>query len=227
VDSPVRRRAGTGLPEHVPAPGVKPRPGLHASVAPQHRCDVVALAALAPWQQVCAHTLAKLVMELVLGQRRTVVQRSLRGVSHLIERVDWGKSLLDGQPLDLLAELERELLVVGRDQSPAVEGEIVGRERVDRSPHEVSDDELAAVGRLFVARPSDVLMTRRESEQRSVAREVRGRAGRASARVSASRLASPERASRKARICSACTVSARRYAVLRLPQRERRTRLVW
>jgi len=56
-------------------------------------------------------------MELVLGQRRTVVQRSLRGVSHLIERVDWGKSLLDGQPLDLLAELERELLVVGRDRA--------------------------------------------------------------------------------------------------------------
>ena len=137
----------------------------------------MALAAVAPGQQVGADTLAQLVVELPLAQRATPAQRALRRLGDLIEGGGRGEALLGGQPLDLLAELHYQLAVVSRDQRTAVEGEVIGRKRVDGSAHDMSDDQFSAVCCLFVPLPGDALMSRREGEQGSVPGEVGGGAG--------------------------------------------------
>src|SRR6185436_1007342 len=62
------------------------------------------------------------------------------------------------------------------DQRAAVEGEVAGRERVDRAADDVRDDDVARVDRVAVALAGEVVGARREGEQRGVAGEVRGRA---------------------------------------------------
>jgi hypothetical protein len=200
-----RGRRSPGAAQDVAAPGVQTRAGLHAPVAPQHRRDVVALAALAPRHQVGADPRAQLVVQLVLAQRAAAGQGVLGGLGNLLECVGGREALLGRQPPDLLAELLAELVVVARDQRPSVEREILGRERVDRAAHDVRDDEIAAVDGLVVALPREALQPRREGEQRGVAREVRCGAGCRLGEPARFAAASPERARRKARICSGCT----------------------
>jgi hypothetical protein len=113
-------------------------------------------------------------MELVPAQRAPCAQRSLRRLGDLVERVGRAEAVLGGQPPHLLAELHRQLAVVVREQRPAVEREIAGRERVNRSPHDVSHDQITCIDRFLVPLPGDALMARRDGEQRSVLREVRG-----------------------------------------------------
>ncbi len=55
-------------------------------------------------------------MELVLAQCAAAVQRPLRRLGYFRERVGGSEGFLGRQPLDLLAELGAELIVVGRDQ---------------------------------------------------------------------------------------------------------------
>jgi hypothetical protein len=138
----------------------------------------MALAALAPGHEAGADAPAKLVMELVLGQRAPSVQRSLRRLGDLVERVGRLESPLGGQPPHLLAELHRQLVVAARDQRPAEEREVVGGERVKGSSHDVGHHQVTAIDRFPVALPGDAPMARREREQRSVLREVGRGAGR-------------------------------------------------
>lgn len=125
----------------------------------------------------CADPLAQLVVQLVLAKRATAAQGVLRRLGDLHERVGGGEAPLHRQTLDLLAELPAQLVVVVGDQRPPVEREVLGGQRVDRSPHDMSDDEIAAVDGLVVALPRESLQPRRQGEQRGVAGEVRGRAG--------------------------------------------------
>jgi len=190
LDRLVGGRDPTGLAEHVAALGVEPDPGPHGPVAPQHRGDVMALAPAAPGHQVGTDSLAELVVELVLAQCATAVQRPLRRLGYLRERVGGSEGFLGRQPLDLLTELGAELIVVGRDQGASVEREVLGCERVDRAPRDVGDDEIAAAGRLVVRLSREAGPARREREQGRVAGEVGGRARRGFG--DASRLAAGE-----------------------------------
>ena len=113
----------------------------------------MAVAALAPGHQVRADTLAQLVVELVLAQRASSAQRAFRRLGDLVERVGRAEALLGGQPPHLLAELREQLVVVARDQDPAVEREVVGSERVDRSPHDVRNHQVTGIGRFRRTRP--------------------------------------------------------------------------
>ena len=90
-------------------------------------------------------------MQRVLVER-AARQRVLRGGRDLVQRLGRGEAVLGGEPLDLPAQLGGELAVVAGDQRAAVEREVVGRERVDRSAHDVGDDELAGIDRPDVRR---------------------------------------------------------------------------
>ena len=171
-------RRSTWLEQDVAALGVQAGSGLYARVAPQHRGDVVALAALAPRHQVGADALAQRVVQVVAAERASAAQRVPRRLGDLLERIAGGKALVGRQPLDLPAELLAELVLVARDQRPSIEGVVLRRERVDRAAHDVRDDEFAAVGGLVVLLPRQTLQPRRHREQRRIAREVRGGARR-------------------------------------------------
>ena len=177
ADRVARRRRAPGFGQDIAALGVQPRAGLDGRVAPQHRRDVVALAALTPRQQVGADALAQLLVQLDLAQR-AAFQRVLRRTGDLLERVGRREPVLGCEPLDLLAELAAELVVVAREQRPAIERVVLRRERVDRAAHDVRDDELAAVDGLVVVLAGELLRARRQREQRGVAGEVRGGARR-------------------------------------------------
>ena len=116
-------------------------------------------------------------MELVLGERTTLAQRLLGRLGDLIEGVRRREPLLGGQPLDLPAELYAQLVVVTRDERAAVEREVVGRERVDGSAHDVRHHQVAPVDGLVVALPGDAVLARRQRQQSRISGEVGGRAG--------------------------------------------------
>jgi hypothetical protein len=63
---------------------------------------------------------------------------------------------------------------------------------VDRSPDDVSNDELAVIGRFVIPPPGDFLVARSESEQGGVAREVGGRTRRRLGEGSRSATGQPE-----------------------------------
>ena len=71
-----------------------------------------------------------------------------------------------------------KLAVVAGDQGAPVEREVAGRERVDGPADDVGDDEVAGVDRVVVGLPGEALGPRRQRQQRRVAGEVRGGAGR-------------------------------------------------
>ena len=89
-------------------------------------------------------------MQLVLAERATPAQDVLRCRGDRGQRGGRREPLLGGQILDLAAELDTQLVIVGCDQRSAVKAEVAGRDRVDRSTDDVRDDELAAVGRLVI-----------------------------------------------------------------------------
>ena len=173
------RRRATGLAEDVAALGVQARPGLHgrrSATASARRGG-----SRSPRTTACRSSPTRSrssSCSSILLSARPPRSASFVAVGDLLERVGRGEALLGREPLDLLAELLAQLVVVARDQRPPVEREVVGRERVDRSPHDVRDDELAAVDGLVVALAREVLHPRRDGEQRGVAGEVRGGAGR-------------------------------------------------
>jgi len=76
---------------------------------------------------------------------------------------------------------------------------------MDRSPHDMRDDEIAAVDGFVAALPREALQPRCQGEQRGVAGEVRGGARRRLGEAACVAAGQSQRASRKARICSACT----------------------
>jgi hypothetical protein len=117
-------------------------------------------------------------VQVVLAQPAAPRQNFLRCRRHLVERVRDREALLGGEPLHLLPELRAELGVVARDQRTPIEGEIVRRKRVDGPAHDVRDHEVAGVDRSLVLLAPETLRTRPERQQGSIAREVRGRAGR-------------------------------------------------
>jgi hypothetical protein len=113
-----------------------------------------------------------------LVQRPAVPERVGRRRCDLLQCARDREAALGGQPRDLTAELRRELVLVAGDQGASVERQVAGRERMDRSPHDVGDHDLPGVGRPLVALPGDALAARRERQQCGVAREVGGGAGR-------------------------------------------------
>ena len=98
------------------------------------------------------------------------------------------KPLLGRQPLDLLAELRDQLVVVVGDQRPAVEREVVGRERVDRSPHDVRDAR-ASPPSAASSYASRVTPSRRAASASSAASRAKSEAGQAAASARRSRIA--------------------------------------
>ena len=139
---------------------------------------MVAPAALAPRHHVRANAPAQLLVQLVLGELATAFQRIARGRGHLLERLGRREAVLGGQALDLPAELRAELAVVAGDQRTPVEGEVPRCQGVDRAAHDVGDDEIARVDRLEVGLAGDAVRACPQREQRRVAGEVRGGAGR-------------------------------------------------
>jgi hypothetical protein len=127
-------------------------------------------------------------------------QRVVRGRRHLGERRGRREALLGGEALDLAAELRGELVVVAGEQGASVEGVVGGRKRMDRPANDVGDDDVAVLDRRVVRLARDALG--RAPSASSAASRVKSDAGQAaaSASVRPSRTASPERASRNARI---------------------------
>ena len=115
VDRLARRGRAARPALRVPAGGVEPRARLDGREAPQHRSDVVAPAALAPRHQVRANAPAELLVQGVLVER-AIRERLLDRRRDLVEGVAERKPLLGREPLDLLAELRTELLVVTSKQ---------------------------------------------------------------------------------------------------------------
>ena len=138
----------------------------------------MALAAPAPRQQVGANALSQFLVQLVLVELPVVRQRFLRCRRHLLERVARGKSLLDSETLDLLAELCAKLTVVAGDQGTSVEGEVAGSECMNGATDDVGNDEVAGVDGLVVDVSRDALSPRCQRQQRRVAGKVRGGARR-------------------------------------------------
>ena len=107
-------------------------------------------------------------MELVLAERTTPPERVPGRLGDLVERVRRSEVLLGGQPLNLPAELHAQLVIVGRDERPAVEREVVRRDRVDGSPHNVGEYELTPVDRVVVGLAREALVSRPEGHERGV-----------------------------------------------------------
>lgn len=96
----------------------------------------------------------------------------------LVECRARSKSLFGGETLYLLAELCGKLALVAGDQCTPVEREVAGRERMDGPADGVGNDEVAGVDRVVVSLSGEALDPRCQRQQRRVAGEVRGGAGR-------------------------------------------------
>ena len=97
------------------------------------------------------------------GQGATVAERILRSLRHLRERVRGSDAFLGRQPLELLAKLRRELVVVGRHQRASVEAKVIGREDMDGPPDDVRDDEIAVIAVCESSNTNAVLKNTRRS----------------------------------------------------------------
>ena len=136
----------------------------------------MALTTLTPRHQVGADSLAKLVVELILGQRTTVAERIRRRLRNFVERIRGSDARLDGQLLELPTKLCTQLIVVGRYQRTSVEAKVRGRQHMNRAPNDVGYDEFALVDSLVVGFSPEVLPSRGEREQGRISSEVGGRA---------------------------------------------------
>ncbi len=136
----------------------------------------MALTTLTPRRQVGADPLAKLVVELILGQRATVAEPIRRRLRNFVERVRGSDARLDRQLLELPTKLRPQLIVVGRYQRASVEAKVRGRQHMNRAPNDVGYDEFALVNSLLVGFTREILSARGEREQGRISSEVRGRA---------------------------------------------------
>jgi hypothetical protein len=119
----------------------------------------------------------QVLVQLVLVELAAIGQRVPRGAGDLLERLARPESVVGGEPLDLLAELGRQVALVVGDQGAPVARDVTGRDRVDGAADGVGHDDLARVDRAVVRRSGDALRPRGDRQQRRVAREVRDRAG--------------------------------------------------
>jgi hypothetical protein len=122
-------------------------------------------------------------MELVLAQSATVAQRIFGRLRYMRKRVGGREAFLGRERPNLPAELEPELVGLGRDQRAPVEREVAWcQRRVDRPSQRVGDDEVAAVDGLVVLPTSPPMLWRYATVQAgarldSARRYVLGRPG--------------------------------------------------